>query len=235
MKVLQHSNVETFIIFRNSTPIMISILEWVFLGREFPNSKSFLILFVIFLCSVTYSLTDSFFSVDGYMYVLIWYCAFCFDALFIKHQVDNIKVVDNWERVFYQNTWGCLTLLFKFFYDANSIKIQMRRNNIITLSLSCVIAIGMSYFGLACRKMLSATYFTLIGNMCKFLTILINVSMWEKHASYIGLICLSVSLLIGYFYIQSPKRSEIQNESSIVDEANIDEANIDEANNLLLK
>ena len=210
MKVLQYSNIETFIIFRNTVPVLISILEWLFLEREFPNLKSLFILTCICACSSIYTFTDAFLSITSYIYVAIWYCIFCFDALFIKHRVDHIEVINNWERVFYQNTWSLLMLLFKFMYDAKVIEVKMQRDNLILISISCLISIGMSYFGLACRKVLSATYFTLIGNMCKFITILINVYIWDKHASYTGLICLFISLIIGFFYVQSPKR-EIEN------------------------
>lgn len=218
MKVLQHANVETFIIFRNSTPILISILEWLFLEREFPNIRSFITLIIIFICSALYTMSDSLFSLNNYMYVVIWYCIFCFDALFIKHRVDNISVSNNWERVFYQNTWAFITLLFKFAYDAKTISIKLERNNLILVFSSCLIGIGMSYFGLSCRKKLSATYFALIGNMCKFLTIIMNVLIWEKHASNIGLICLSISLIVGYFYVQAPKRSENEISDPLLEE-----------------
>merc|ERR1711871_1296903 len=36
MKTLQYANVETFIVFRASTPIAISICDYLFLGRELP-------------------------------------------------------------------------------------------------------------------------------------------------------------------------------------------------------
>ena len=40
MKVLQHSNVETFIIFRASTPLVVSVLDVIFLGRQLPDLRS---------------------------------------------------------------------------------------------------------------------------------------------------------------------------------------------------
>ena len=40
MKTLQYANVETFIVFRASTPIAISICDYLFLGRELPSAKS---------------------------------------------------------------------------------------------------------------------------------------------------------------------------------------------------
>merc|ERR1712086_1078575 len=40
MKTLQYANVETFIVFRASTPLALSVLEWFFLNRELPTRKS---------------------------------------------------------------------------------------------------------------------------------------------------------------------------------------------------
>ena len=54
---------------------------------------------------------------------------------------------------------------------------------IIALVLSCVGGIGMSYFSFALRAAISATTFSVIGNICKVLTILVNSVMWDQHAS----------------------------------------------------
>ena len=37
IKTLQFANVETFIVFRASTPLIIGITEWALMGRELPN------------------------------------------------------------------------------------------------------------------------------------------------------------------------------------------------------
>jgi syndecan 4 len=37
---LQFANVETFVVFRASTPIVISLCDWLFLGRELPDRRS---------------------------------------------------------------------------------------------------------------------------------------------------------------------------------------------------
>ena len=39
VKSLQYANIETFIVFRASTPILISVLDFFFLGRELPNFR----------------------------------------------------------------------------------------------------------------------------------------------------------------------------------------------------
>merc|ERR1719229_33190 len=44
IKILSYSHVETFIVFRASTPLIISVCDWSFLGRELPSARSFLCL-----------------------------------------------------------------------------------------------------------------------------------------------------------------------------------------------
>lgn len=60
---------------------------------------------------------------------------------------------------------------------------QLPMVGIIALVLSCVGGIGMSYFSFALRAAISATTFSVIGNICKVLTILVNTVMWDQHAS----------------------------------------------------
>jgi hypothetical protein len=54
---------------------------------------------------------------------------------------------------------------------------------IAALVLSCLGGLGMSYFSFALRAVISATSFSVIGNVCKVLTILVNLLMWDNHAS----------------------------------------------------
>ena len=44
IRTLQYANVETFIVFRASTPILVSVFDWIFLGRELPGFQSSLCL-----------------------------------------------------------------------------------------------------------------------------------------------------------------------------------------------
>lgn len=60
---------------------------------------------------------------------------------------------------------------------------HMPVGGIIALVLSCLGSLGMSYFSFALRAVISATSFSIIGNICKILTILVNILLWDQHAS----------------------------------------------------
>ena len=66
----------------------------------------------------------------------------------------------------------------------------------------------MSYFAFAARSAISATSFTIVGNACKIISVFINVVIWEKHASRLGLIFLAVCLCGSAIYKQAPLREE---------------------------
>lgn len=216
LKILESANVETFIIFRNSTPIIISVLDWMFLNRKLPSLRSTVAITGMFLSSIGYSLTDSNFNVNAYFWVFIWYVIFCFDQIYIKYIVDTVKTTNNWERVFYMNTWASAFLLMYFLLDVFVLTGQKRKYTHILkianattttmLSASIFLGIAMSYFSLATRKYLTATSFTIVGNVCKFLTVVINIIIWDKHASTEGCAFLFVCMICAMFYQQAPLR-----------------------------
>lgn len=69
--------------------------------------------------------------------------------------------------------------------------------------MSCIFGLLISFFGFAARKAISATAFTVTGVVNKFLTVAINVTIWEKHASTFGLVSLFFTLVGGVLYQQS--------------------------------
>jgi hypothetical protein len=56
--------------------------------------------------------------------------------------------------------------------------------------------------------MVSAATYTLVGVVNKFLTVLLNVFVWDKHSSPTGLLAVCLCLLAGMFYQQAPRRDE---------------------------
>ena len=74
------------------------------------------------------------------------------------------------------------------------------------LALSCVAGMGISWAGFKCQSLITATAYTVVGVMNKLLTVLINVLMWDKHASATGIAALCVCLGGGTLYQQAPVR-----------------------------
>jgi len=210
IKILQFCNVETFIVFRSSTPMVIGILDWFFLGRELPNCRSVSAMLFLIVGACLYVYLDSSFVVQGYVWVGIWYVIFSFDQLYIKHAVDNVVVRSNWGRVYYTNLWASALLFVMTAYLEPHILLKMRfgMKPLAALAVSCAAGVFMSYFAFLCRAAVSATSFTVIGNVCKILTVLINISIWDRHASPLGIGCLFVCLAAAAIYQQAPMRKD---------------------------
>ena len=216
IKTLQYCNVETFIVFRASTPIAVSIGDWLFLGRELPSLKSWMCLIGIVFGAVVYMQTDSGWSVKGYTWVGIWYLIFISDQLYIKHVCEKVKVNSNWGRVYYTNLMSSIPLIILVIYNQEISLIEWNISTILSLLLTCILGIAMSYFAYLARHLVSAAYFTVIGNVCKVLTVLINYYMWELHANKYGIGSLLLCLLFAYFYKQAPKRQNTSQKSDTV-------------------
>jgi hypothetical protein len=78
--------------------------------------------------------------------------------------------------------------------------------------------------------MVSATTFTLVGVVNKFLTVLLNVFIWDKHSTPLGLVAVCVCLLAGTFYQQAPRRDD----SKVVEEIEMQNPTNDEEKQRLL-
>ena len=81
IKILQYCNVETFIVFRATTPIAVSMGDYFCLGRQLPSLKSWICLVGLIIGAYFYMMTDAGYHVDGYFWVCIWYGVFCVDQV----------------------------------------------------------------------------------------------------------------------------------------------------------
>ena len=213
IKVLQYANVETFIVFRASTPLAISFLDYVFLGRDLPTFKSSVALLCLLLGSLSYVRSDSQFEVRAYSWVLCWFFVFCFDQIFIKYVVDAADV-SPWTNSFWTNAAAVVPSLGLALMQAE-YKVALNLSAIFFVSMSCLVGVAMSVSSFQLRALVSATYFTVIGTVCKILSVVINYFMWDKHASVTGLASLGFCIISALFYEQSPSRSKVNGRSCV--------------------
>ncbi|CAN0326281.1 unnamed protein product, partial [Phaeothamnion confervicola] len=96
---------------------------------------------------------------------------------------------------------------------ATAVGLNWGTKTLALLLLSCIVGTCISYAGWWCRGLVSATSYTVIGVANKMLTIMLNVLVWDKHASPAGLAYLLVCLCGGALYKQAPMRSTKDAES----------------------
>ena len=221
MKSLASSNVETVIVFRACAPIAVAILDWMFLGREFPSTRGLGALMIVFFGAIAYVQTDSEFHTLGiwaYFWPFVYLLLLCFQMTYGKMLVKGVHLATVSGPVLYTNILSIPVMLI-FMGTAHEFeKLPEVLGNIqaypfgafAAIGFSCVVGTGISYAGWYCRSVVSATSYTVVGVMNKFFTILLNVMFWDKHASAFGILALSVCLLGGAVYEQAPLKSESQ-------------------------
>lgn len=214
VKTLQYANVETFIVFRCSVPLLVSVLDRYFLGRAWPNARSWASLGVVAAGALAYVVTDSNFEVNAYGWVAVWYACFAFDAVYIKKIVDKTEL-SVWTLSYYQNALAAPTM-FAFTMVNGELSGALlhvwKANDVVVVFISCIAGLIMSWSSMNLRGLVSATTFTVTGTMCKIATVVVNCLMWDKHASPTGLAALFVCLVAGMGYQQAPMRLITENE-----------------------
>eukprot|EP00775_Hariotina_reticulata_P003704 gene3704-3967_t len=211
IKVLVFSNVETFITFRSSTPLVLSFFDWLFLGRELPGGRSVISIFLLIMSCGGYTWYDAGFKLEAYTWLLIWYAFFTFEACYVKHTCDTVPM-SNWGRVYYTNLLSGIALLLVF--PLCKSEHQMLRTytfshaQVSLLLLSCMIGVCMSHAGYLMRSNVSATAGVVVGVVCKIGSVLLNLAIWDQHASPIQLAFLSMGLFGGSLFQQAPLRKD---------------------------
>ncbi|KAL7573109.1 hypothetical protein ACA910_018790 [Epithemia clementina (nom. ined.)] len=223
MKSLSLSNVETVIVFKALSPCLVSIADALFLGREFPSFRSWSALGLIVLGSLGYASQDEKFQTQGisaYTWPFFYLVMISFEMAYGKSLLKSVDLQTLSGPVLYTNLLGIPPMLLfamlgqeyhKFMTthvtgSDNQPVVPIGGTACLLLLLSCAAGTGIGYAGWWCRGTVSATSFSLIGVMNKCLTILLNIMVWDQHATPWGIASLMLCLMGGSLYRQSPLR-----------------------------
>lgn len=226
MKSLSLSNVETVVVFRALSPCLVAVLDVLFLGREYPNPRSWGALALIVLGAVFYASFDAQFQTQGlsaYFWPTAYLFIICFEMCYGKKIIKSVDLKTKAGPVLYTNLLGLPPMLFfaslggeySSFASSDAFhKVVSSFPLILLLLLGCVAGTGIGFSSWWCRDKVSATSFTLIGVLNKCLTIMLNCMIWDQHAAPGGLMGLCLCLVGGTLYQQSPMRVKKDNESA---------------------
>lgn len=224
MMCLNTSNVETVIVARACSPLVVSVLDAMFLGRELPSKRSIAALSMIIVGAYGYASTDKQFQEQGasaFFWPTLYLGLITFEMVYGKQIIRSVKFKTVSGPVQYTNLLGWPPM-FAFAamggefqrlrdmqqsYDVTSIWGLLGKiptESVALLVLGCLIGTGIGYSGWWCRGKVSATSFTLIGVLNKCMTVLVNMMIWDQHASSTGIACLFLCLIGGAFYQQAP-------------------------------
>ena len=85
-QLLKHANVETFIVFRSSTPLLVALADTLFYSKPWPSSFTFLSLVTILGGAVAYVASDSAFSVTAYSWAFLYLIVITFEESSTAYQ-----------------------------------------------------------------------------------------------------------------------------------------------------
>eukprot|EP00585_Thalassiosira_rotula_P001877 CAMPEP_0196140140 /NCGR_PEP_ID=MMETSP0910-20130528/7156_1 /TAXON_ID=49265 /ORGANISM="Thalassiosira rotula, Strain GSO102" /LENGTH=248 /DNA_ID=CAMNT_0041400959 /DNA_START=339 /DNA_END=1085 /DNA_ORIENTATION=+ len=229
MKSLSLSNVETVIVFRALAPLFVSVLDAIFLGREWPSARSWGALGLIALGAYGYALTDEKFQTQGmmaYMWPTLYLLVISFEMAYGKKIITGVDLHTKSGPVLYTNMLGWPPMLgfAAMGGEYGRLYEHMTRNahgaseedggpmlppvGLALLALGCIVGTGIGYTGWWCRSKVSAASYTLIGVMNKCMTVLVNLLIWDQHAPPEGLVSLGLCIVGGVLYKQAPMKNQ---------------------------
>eukprot|EP00531_Pseudo-nitzschia_arenysensis_P015482 CAMPEP_0116118136 /NCGR_PEP_ID=MMETSP0329-20121206/1944_1 /TAXON_ID=697910 /ORGANISM="Pseudo-nitzschia arenysensis, Strain B593" /LENGTH=351 /DNA_ID=CAMNT_0003611745 /DNA_START=67 /DNA_END=1122 /DNA_ORIENTATION=- len=220
MRSLSISNVETVIVFRALSPMVVAFLDALFLGREWPSTRSWGGLLTLVIGAVGYASFDEQFLTQGlqaYSWPTLYMIIIALEMAYGKKIVKEVPLQTRSGPVIYTNLIGFIPMLmlanvgneyskfWEFFWG--ELGGHLPTVSVILLALGSFVGTGIGYSGWWCRSLVSATSFTLIGVMNKCLTVLVNSLIWDQHANPGGIFCLFLCIAGGIMYKQAPMRS----------------------------
>ena len=192
MKSLSMSNVETVIVFRALAPLLVSIFDAMFLGREWPSLRSWMALSVIAMGAIGYAMTDEKFQSQGlqaYFWPTLYLLVISFEMAYGKRITSGVDMKTLSGPVLYTNLLGWPPMLafaamggeYERLMNDISTRIMngeehlLPPTGLLLLFLGCIVGTGIGYSGWFCRSRVSAASYTLIGVINKCLTVLVNL------------------------------------------------------------
>ena len=216
IKLLQAASVETAIVFRTLVPILTSLLDFVYMGRELPSAQSSVGLVAVVLGAAAYALS----SRDGIRvatraWAVLYVGVLAFEMVYVKHVLSSVPM-STWTRVYYNN--GLALFFMPAFILVGHEYAEVGRAAALlqgssraatAVGLSCLAGIGISFTGFGLRSLITATTFTVIGVMNKLLTVLLSLMLLRRDepASPFAILALLACIAGGTLYRQAPIRA----------------------------
>jgi len=205
--------------FLRCAPICVSVLDYIFYNRALPSRRSCFAMLLITMGASAYVALDHKpatsaereLQSSAYLWVGVWFTLLIFQLTYGKTLVSGLGLQSIWSPVLYTNSLailptGLIGMISGDFAALGDTEWTMQ--GIFMLGLSCIAGMGISWAGFKCQSVVTATAYAIVGVMNKLLTVLINVAIWDKHASPAAIVALIVCLGGGSLYQQAPLRTK---------------------------
>ena len=203
INALKHINVDTMIVVKTCTPVMVAVAEWGFRDYALPGPRTWLSLVaVVVSTTASLSMHISDITAAGAAWVGIWFVVVVFNMIYSAHYASTVKLTAN-GRVLCENLISCFpvaTAVVAWEVMKPEILDGLLSPGGWWVALSCLVGFGMSWFGWALRQEVSALTYTVIGVLNKLFTVAMNHSIWDRHGSVSSSALLCLGIMAGAFY-----------------------------------
>lgn len=203
MRLLSKSTVDTFIVVRSVTPIFTQVGEILFFGADWPSQDEWLALLTISVGAVGFAYHNiaTIAKFPVIFWALVYLLCITADTLVVKRVVTHVEL-SPWGYVYYNNflalsvypAWAMLSGEATRLAIEDPFSSLNKPTSLCAVGISCILGLGISFFGLNARRALSATAFTVLGVSCKFISVLLNMVLWHHHAPHAALPWLFLAL-----------------------------------------
>jgi GDP-mannose transporter len=184
-----------------------SVIDYIFLGREMPSARSFLCLSGISSSTLIFVYLDRSLDANNLVWIAAWYTSVILDAALMKHAFNRLKL-NTWSRMLYCNAIGIVPtgamMIKDFSMGHQQLFAAGAMDTAMAVGLSCLMGLALTFSAFEARSALSGTRFVVLGNICKLLSILVNWAIWNLHAGLPGLLAIGTGVICGAMY-QEPK------------------------------
>ena len=214
MRSLASTSVHTVLLFRSCSPLLVSLIDTLCLGREMPSRRSCASMLCIVLGATWFAASElqtdtSSLDVPGVCVNTVNLLLTATLMTWGKHVTHNSDV-NLTTSVFICNLTSIVPILVLAVLEKEHLIIREHRwlslYAVGVLGTSCVMGTALSYLGWQMRTIMSATSFTVVGVLNKVFTVILNLVLWPDDAVWSSTVGLMFSLVGGSFYQQSTMR-----------------------------
>lgn len=139
----------------------------------------------------------------------IYFVFIVLEMVFVKFVVETVPM-STWTRVYYNNALSIPLVVISsgMLGFGQFLTVEWGVEHGLIVGLSCVVGVAISYAGFNLRKLVSATTFTVIGVMCKLITVLLNDFLWSQHSNLMGHVGLGLCIAAGWAFEKSKVQSK---------------------------
>mmetsp|Transcript_816 Transcript_816/g.1878 ORF Transcript_816/g.1878 Transcript_816/m.1878 type:complete len:316 (+) Transcript_816:344-1291(+) len=194
MNAVSKVTVETMMMFRSITVVAVAVGDSLFLGSR-QGVRQIIACAVISAGGISYAWNDLHFDLEGYTWGLMYSVSMIVNSLYVKSAFEKHKDLSVWTKTYLNNALGTPIVIGIALWREDMVELWSKSQSVTlwgatAVAASCFMGLGISMSGIACRSVLSATSFDVLGNCTKYLTLGISALLGSTNsaASIAGII-----------------------------------------------